>query len=72
MADQDLDVAIGQALGDLDLVEIFRGVVVDRRPEQVAQVGHFGGGRELGRMSGDVGELLLVAGGKLVRNPLPA
>jgi len=47
-ADQDLDVAIGQALGDLDLVEIFRGVVVDRRPEQVAQVGHFGGGRELG------------------------
>jgi hypothetical protein len=37
-ADHDLDAAVGQALGDFDLVEVFRGVVVDGRPEQAAQI----------------------------------
>src|SRR5208282_1780164 len=45
--------------GDFDLVEIFGGVVVDRRPEQAAQVANLVGGRQLRRMGGDVGELFL-------------
>ena len=36
--DHDPDPAIGQTLGNLDLVEVARGVVVDRRPEQISKV----------------------------------
>src|SRR5271166_515697 len=38
-AHQYTDAAVGQLLGPLDLVEISRGVVIDRGPEQIAQVG---------------------------------
>ena len=37
-AHQNADVAVWKLVGDLDLVEILRGVVVNRGPEQVAQV----------------------------------
>ncbi len=36
--DQDLDGAAGQALGDGELIEVPRVVVVDRAPEKIAQV----------------------------------
>ena len=38
-ADAHTDAA-GDALGPLDLIEIARGVVVDRGPEQAAQIAH--------------------------------
>ena len=38
-ANQHANATVGQLLGPLDLVEILRGVVVDRGPEQTAQVG---------------------------------
>ena len=37
-ADEHADAAVGQLLGPLDLVEVFRGVVVDGGPEKAAQV----------------------------------
>ena len=64
-ADHHFDVAIGQALGDFDLVEIFRGVVVDRRPQQTAQVANLVGRRQLRRMRPDVRQLLLRFGRKI-------
>ena len=52
-ADQHADAAVGQLLGPLDLVEIFRGVVVDGGPEQIAQVGEaVGGGKGGLRLDG--------------------
>jgi len=36
---QHADAAVGQLLGPLDLVEIARGVIVNRGPEKAAQVG---------------------------------
>ena len=35
---QNANAAVKQLLGPFDLVEIFGGVVVDGRPEQIAQV----------------------------------
>ena len=37
-ADHNFDVAIRKALGDLDLIEVARGIVVDGRPQQISQV----------------------------------
>ena len=39
-ADHDFDAAIGKALGDFDLVEVLRSVVVNRRPQQIAEIAH--------------------------------
>jgi hypothetical protein len=39
-ADADADIAVRQALGDFDLVQIARSVVVDGRPEQAAQIAY--------------------------------
>jgi hypothetical protein len=41
-ADRDLDRAVGQPLGDLDLVQVHRVVVVDGGPEEAAQVADAG------------------------------
>ena len=46
--DEHADAAIGQRLGPLDLVQIFRCVVVDGGPEQAAQVLNAGDGGRLG------------------------
>ena len=52
-ADHHLDIAAGEPLRDFNLVQIARGIVINRRPEQVAQVrtsleeGNARGGREL-------------------------
>ena len=37
-ADQHANTPIGQLLGPLDLIQILRGIIVDRRPEQAAQI----------------------------------
>ena len=58
-ADHYFDVAIGQALGNLDLVEIFRCIVVDRRPKQIAQITHLVGRRELWRAGANISQLFL-------------
>ena len=42
-ADPHADRAVGEALRDLDLIEVGRLAVVDRRPEQLALVAHVGG-----------------------------
>ncbi len=47
-ADQHADAAIGQLLGPLDLIQILGGVVVERGPEQLAQVMRGRSGRQLG------------------------
>ncbi len=51
--DPDADGAIRLGLGDLDLIEVAAVVVVDRRPEELAQVAgggwRHGGGVEMGR-----------------------
>ena len=44
-ADQDADAAVAQVLGEFDLVEIARRVVIDGGPEQLAQIAHVGAGR---------------------------
>jgi len=54
----DLNAAVGQALGYFDLVEVFRGVVVDRRPEQAAQIGRCGRRGERRGMSRYLRQLL--------------
>ena len=52
-ANQHADAAIGQLLGPLDLIQIFRGVVVDRGPQQVAQVLRARSGGQVGmRLNG--------------------
>jgi hypothetical protein len=62
---QDANAPIGQLLGPLNLVEIFGGVVVDRGPEQLAQILKTGCGRHLRRMGLDRGQLASGAGGKI-------
>ena len=49
----------GKAFRNLDLVKIFRSIVVDRRPEQASQITHLIGSRELRRMRSDLRQLLL-------------
>ena len=44
-ADEHADVAVGQLLGPLDLIEILRGVVIDGGPKQAAQIGETVSGR---------------------------
>src|SRR5215831_6814163 len=39
--------SVRQSLGDLNLVEIAGGIIIDRRPEQIAQVSHAGPARRL-------------------------
>ena len=53
LTDQDARLAVRKPLRHLDLIEIARRVVVDGRPEQVAQVTHCGagGGRRLAAKS---------------------
>ena len=63
-ADHDFHVAIGDAFGDLDLIEVARGVVVDGRPEQIAQIADVSVGRDLRRMGLQFGELLRNLGRK--------
>ena len=58
-ADHDLDISIRLALGDFDLIEIFRSVVVDRRPKQIPQIADFVGRGELWRMRADIRKLFL-------------
>ncbi len=57
--------AVGQSLGDFNLIEITRRVVVDRRPQQAAQIAHVRSCRDSGRMRVDGLELGLGGGGKL-------
>jgi hypothetical protein len=44
-ADHHLGRAGRQAFGHFELIEIARGVVVDRRPRQVPEVAHVAAGR---------------------------
>ncbi len=68
-ADGEANRAVGQSLGDFDLIEVARLRVVDRRPRAVAQIldarGHWRGRGEPGelRARGRV-ELRLEAGGR--------
>ena len=57
-ADQHLDIAVGQLLGDFDLVEVPGGVVVDGGPEQGAEIADVPVGRRLGT-GPEVGQFLL-------------
>ena len=54
--------AVRQPLGDLDLIEIARRVVVDRRPRQTAQVANAGAGRDRRRMRGEGGQFASACG----------
>ena len=56
---QHLDVAVRQPLGHLDLIEVARRVVVDRRPEQAAQIANVGARLEMRRMRRQRRQLLL-------------
>ena len=49
-ADHDLHVAIGSAFGDFNLIQIARGVVVDRGPEEVAKIASTAAGCDLWRI----------------------
>ena len=49
--------AVGQPLGDLELIEIARRVVVDGRPEQTAQVADIGPDAVAERVAGNFSEL---------------
>ncbi len=72
-SDHHFDVAVGQAFGNFDLVEIFGGVVVDRGPKQISEVANFVGRHELRRMRSDIRQLFLNFGRKVgLENPLPA
>src|SRR5260370_29422080 len=57
-ANHHFDVAIRQALGDLDLVEVFGCVVVNRGPQQAAQITYLVGRRKLRRTRADVCQLV--------------
>ena len=37
-ADKHANASVGQLLGPFNLVQIFRSVVVDRRPKKIAQI----------------------------------
>ncbi len=63
-ADEDANAAIRKLLRPLDLIEIFRGVVIDGGPEQVAQIGETVNGRRSG-LRLDCGQLGLGSGGKI-------
>ena len=41
-ADKYADAAVREALGPLNLVKVLGGVVVDRGPEEAAQIAEFG------------------------------
>jgi len=45
-----LDAAVGKAFGKLDLIEIARSVVVDRRPQKAAQIADTATGADLRRI----------------------
>ena len=65
--DQDLDPAIGQLLGDGELIEVLRGVVIDGTPKEIAQVADravLGAGRR-----GDAAELRRALAGKSGSRP---
>lgn len=64
-ADHDLDAAIGQPLGDLDLIEIARRVVIDRRPEQASEVAYIYIGGDFRRMVSERCELFRYSRRKL-------
>ena len=48
--DHDLHIAVGSALGDFNLIQIARGVVVDRGPEEVAKIANIAAGCDLWRI----------------------
>ena len=64
-ADQHSHRAVGQSLGDFNLIEVARRVVVDRRPQQAAQIAHLRSRCDGGRMRVDGLQLGLGGGGKL-------
>ena len=53
-ADADAEAAIGEALGDFDLIEVARGVVVDGGPGELAEIGDIS---RRGNGGGEGGEL---------------
>ena len=59
------DIAVRQSFRNFDLVEIARGVVIDGRPEQVAQIAHTSSGSDLRRMRAQICQLLLDRGGEV-------
>jgi hypothetical protein len=46
----DLDIAVGQAFGDFNLIKITGSIVVDGRPQELAKVAHSSSGSDLRRM----------------------
>src|SRR3954470_17699611 len=57
-ADHDLDLAMRSTFGDLDLIKIARGVIVNGRPKQTAQVAHVTGCGNLRWMVSQLRQLL--------------
>jgi hypothetical protein len=47
---QNFDIPVRQALGDLNLVEVSRSIIVDRRPQQVSKIADIFGSHNLWRM----------------------
>ena len=64
-ADTDADGAVWKALGNFDLIQIARRVVVDGRPEQAAQIAYRGIGSRLRRMRAQGRDLPLHFGRKV-------
>ena len=58
-SDQNLHIAVWQSFRNFDLIEIARCVVVDRRPEPIAEIAHTSSRSNLRRMSTQVCQLLL-------------
>jgi hypothetical protein len=61
-SDQHSGCPVGQLLGDFDLIEVPRRVIVDRRPQQVSQIAPGADGRALGSMPLELGKLPLDCG----------
>ena len=57
-ADHDFHVTIRDTFGHFDLIEITRRVIVDGRPEQIAEIANVSVGSDLRRMGFQLGQLL--------------
>ena len=70
---QNLDVAVGQLLGDFDLVEIPGGVVINGGPEQRAEIANIPLGAKAVGLRLKVGQLLLdLRAGSRARSRVPS
>ena len=57
-ADHDLHVAVGEAFGNFDLIQVAGSVIIDGRPEQIPKVTDLACGTDLRGMSFQFGKLL--------------